>query len=64
MKNVCKWIAVAFIIIGFMFLLGTAGTSDLDLIGTKEVITRCLCGLGMMGAGVITAYIIEEKENA
>ena len=63
MKKVFKWIAVALIFIGFMFMLGTAGASDLNIIGTKEVITRCLCGLGMMGAGMLTTYIIEEKEN-
>ena len=64
MRNVFKWIAVALIFIGFMFMLGTAGSSDLGLIGAKEIITRCLCGLGMMGTGLITAYIIEQKENA
>lgn len=58
MKKVCKWIAVALIIIGFMFILGTAGESDTGCIGFMEALKRCFCGLGMMGAGVITAYII------
>ena len=64
MKKVCKWIAVALIFIGFMFLLGTAGNSDVGLIDFGEALTRCICGLGMMGVGFITAYIIEQKENA
>ena len=64
MKRVCKWIAVALIFIGFMFLLGTAGSSDLGAIDVTEAFTRCLCGLGMLGVGAITTYIIEEKENA
>lgn len=62
--KIVKWIAVAVMFIGFMFMLGTAGASDNDLIGWQEVITRSLCGLGLMGVGFMTAYIIEKKENA
>jgi hypothetical protein len=62
--KIVKWIAIAVMFIGFMFILGTAGASDLDLIGWRELLTRCLCGLGLMGVGFMTAYIIEQKENA
>lgn len=64
MKRVCKWISVALIFIGFMFLLFTAGASDISAIDFSEALTRGLCGLGMAGVGAITTYIIEEKENA
>ncbi len=64
MKRVFKWIAGALIIIGFVFILGTAGSSDVGEIGIKVAIERSLCGLGMMGAGMMTAYIIDKKENA
>lgn len=60
--KVAKWIAVAVMFFGFMFTLGTVGASDNDLIGWNELITRCLCGLGMMGTGFIAAYIIDVKE--
>ena len=59
MKKVIKWIAVAFIFIGFMFLLGTAGASDAGTVKGIEILTRCLCGLGMMGAGTLVAYILD-----
>lgn len=63
MKKVIKWVAVAFIFIGFMYVLGTVGDSDVGSIGCKELVERGLCGLGLMGAGVLTAYTIEQKEN-
>ena len=62
--KVIKWIAIAVMFIGFMYTLGTVGASDNDLICWRELITRGLCGLGLMGVGLMTAYIIEKKENA
>ena len=62
--KVIKWIAIAVMFIGFMYTLGTVGASDNDLIGFNELITRSLCGLGLLGVGFMTAYIIDKKENA
>ena len=60
--KVMKWIAVAVMLFGFVFALGTIGESDLDLIGWNELIVRILCGLGMMCTGLIATYFIELKE--
>ena len=64
MKTVLKWIATTAGILGFLLILGTAGASDAGSISGEVVATRCLWGLGMMLAGVASAYIIEQKENA
>ena len=58
-----KWIAVILIIISFIFILGTAGSSDAGVIDDTEAFVRCLFGLVMSGVGAVTIYIIEEKES-
>lgn len=63
MKKVFKCIGSALIFFGFMFVLGTAGASDLNLIGFKEIVYRLLCGFAMVGVGMMTIYFIEKKEN-
>lgn len=63
MKKVFKFIGSALIFIGLMFLLGTAGASDTGRIGFDETVKQILIGLGIMGVGMMTTYIIEKKEN-
>lgn len=64
MKKVCKSIAIAVGIIGFIIVLGAVGSGDVGDIGIEEVVTRCFWGCGMMIVGMFTAGIIDEKENA
>ena len=58
-----KHIAVAIAALGFLVTLGTAGSSDLNLIGIESATGRCFIGMGMMVGGMLTANYVVEKEN-
>ena len=36
---------------GFLYLLGTAGASDLDMISNADIVNRSLVSLAVMSAG-------------
>ena len=58
-KNIALLIAA----LGFVFLLGTAGASDADLILLGDVIVRCLISLVMMVGGMGAAWMIEKRSD-
>lgn len=39
-------------LLGFMVMLGTAGSSDLDLIPFSQIVKQSLIGLGMVTGGL------------
>ena len=39
--------------IGFLAALGSAGSYELDRIGTTQMITQCVLGFGLMGLGAV-----------
>jgi hypothetical protein len=46
-------------LVGFLFLLGTAGASDCDSIGITQIVTQGLVGVFMMGLGVCGLNFVE-----
>lgn len=53
MKNErLKKLFSAFIVIGIVGVLGTAGASDLNTIGFTQIVTQTLASLFMIGLGV------------
>lgn len=45
--------------VAFMLLLGTAGSSDLDLIPFRQIVTQCVIGLLVGGIGFGIIYVTE-----
>lgn len=62
MKKVIKWFGFVLMVCGFVFMLGTAGASDIDAICIDMVIVRSFIALAMVVTGFIVAYIMEKKE--
>lgn len=55
-KPFSKWIKrffIMFAVLGFLLILGTAGSSDLGHISLSETIMRSIIGLIMMAVGVL-----------
>ena len=48
-----KRIFITLTIVGFVFLLGTVGAADCEMIGTKELLIRGIAGLFLMGGGFV-----------
>ena len=61
--KVIKWIGIALIACGFLLMLGTAGTSDVDAICFDMAIVCTVLGLVMVCGGCFAIYFIEKKEN-
>lgn len=38
---------------GFILMIGTAGSSDLNLISWSQIVTQSLISLGLMGLGFV-----------
>lgn len=62
MKKLLKTIAATLKIGGFIFILGTAGNSDLGLISFGQIIVRCIIGLCAIGGGYAIGYFAENVE--
>lgn len=60
--NVCKWVAIAMIIAGFVLALGTAGLSDNNAISFGEEVIRVLISVALAAVGAIAVYAIEKRE--
>lgn len=58
-----KWIAMAIAFAGFILALGTAGSDEVGAICFDVLIVRIFVAMLMVFGGVITAYLIEKKEN-
>ncbi len=58
-----KRIAFAVAVLGFIFLLGTVGASDTDLITLEQTAWRCTVFLAMMVGGGYASYIFEQMER-
>lgn len=54
-RTVCGTVAF----IGFMLMLGTAGSSDLDLIPFSQILIQSGIGLAMLGGGLWLGGFIE-----
>lgn len=55
-KPFSKWIKrffIMFTVLGFLLILGTAGSSDMGLISFRETAVRSAIGLIMMAVGVL-----------
>ena len=61
--KVIKWIAMAIAFAGFILALGTAGSDEVGAICFDVLIVRIFVAMLMVFGGVITAYLIEKKEN-
>ena len=61
--KVIKWIAMAIAFAGFILALGTAGSDEVGAICFDVLIVRIFVAILMVFGGVITAYLIEKKEN-
>ena len=53
-RNILKKIFGLIVVAGFLFILGTVGSSDLSLIDFKTILVRCgigllLCAIGFIG---------------
>lgn len=56
-----KAIPAALIIGGFLFILGTAGGADLEIISFGQMVMRCIIGLCAIGGGYVIYNITEER---
>lgn len=55
-KHFLKWIKAFFVmltLLGFLIIVGTAGSSDLELISLKEAAVRSAIGLIMVAVGIM-----------
>lgn len=57
MRKIISKISCLIMFIGFYVLVGTAGASDLDLIGMSDIISRGLIGIVLMLTGFIGVKI-------
>lgn len=48
---------------GIIFILGTAGSADLNLISMPQIIIRCIIGLGAMLSGLAIRYVAENFQT-
>ena len=62
LRTIMKYIFVIVSAIGFIFIYGTAGASDLNNIPMEQVVTQSATGLALFVAGFIGYQIIKEIE--
>ena len=58
--KIAKAIGIAFILIGFIFMLGTAGASDLGNISLIQTIVQAAISLGVVALGLVVISKTEE----
>ena len=57
-----KCIFCGMIALGFIFAIGTAGSSDVGVIGEQELYIRIAAAAAMVIGGFVGAYLIERRE--
>lgn len=55
-----KYIGITLGCLGFVYLLGTAGSSDQGLLTEGETVVNALAGLAAIGAGVLLTRIANQ----
>lgn len=60
--KIAKTVAGLTSIVGFIYILGTAGSSDLDLISFGEIIHKSLVGLALFSGGFFSIWFLEKHE--
>lgn len=58
-----KTISATLIIGGFIFVLGTAGSSDLGLLTFGQIVVRCIIGLCAIVGGCVVRCIAESVKQ-
>lgn len=53
LKKVCHWIFGLCVFASFVLMIGTAGSSDLNLIDFKQIVIQSLIALALMLIGFI-----------
>lgn len=61
MKKVLSFIAGCLVIIGFLVMVGAAGSCEIDAICIDMYIIESLGGLAIVGIGFLLAYIADRK---
>lgn len=61
--KIAKFIAGLISVIGFFYILGTAGSSDLNLIPFNEIVCRSLIGLTLFAGGFFSIWFLERCEE-
>ena len=62
--RVIKIIAGIISVLGFIYILGTAGASDCNRIGFEQVITQSLIGTAMFAGGFGVMWLVEKHQEA
>ena len=57
-----KRIFCGMMVLGFIFALGTAGSSDVGAIGEQELYIQIVVAVGMVTVGFVGMYAVEKKE--
>lgn len=60
--TILKHVFIGMIVLGFILALGTAGSSDVGVIGEQELYIRIAVAVGMVVIGFIGAYLSERRE--
>ena len=63
MRKLIKGIAVALIVLGFLFMMFAVGSADVGEMECNELIVRSALGVGVMLGGGYIIYSLEEKEE-
>lgn len=58
-----KYIGITLAIGGFLCLLGTAGSSDQNLITFEEMVKQALLSLSAIGVGILLTRIANQLET-
>ena len=62
--RVIKIIAGIISVLGFIYILGTAGASDCNKISFEQVITQSLIGTAMFAGGFGVMWLVEKHQEA
>jgi hypothetical protein len=58
-----KYLGITITLVGGIFLLGTAGLSDQNLITFEEMVNRILASMTAIGVGILLTRIANQLET-
>lgn len=61
-RRVIGILSTIFCFIGFGIVIGTAGASDCDMIGMREIIIRGIIGTMIFSIGCFGAWLLDETK--